>query len=325
MTVHGAARAALAFSAALALVGCASRGPLLEPATADAVADRVELAETPFFPQERYQCGPAALATVLAASGVDATADVLATEVYLPGRQGSLQPELVATTRRYDRVPYVLPPTTEALLATLDGGFPVLVLQKLGAGPFPGWHYAVVVGYDATLDRIVLRSGTERRKEMRALQFLATWDRAGRWALVALPPGELPPVADFARYMEAAAGLEAVGRGESAARAYEVAAQKWPAESLPQLALANLAHARGDLVAAERGFHAAVRLDPKDAAARNNRAEVLRMLGCLNLARREIEVARALAAGGPLSASVEATARGIAAQENVDAAGCPAD
>ena len=112
---------------------------------------------------------------------------------------------------------------------------------------------------------------------MSARNFLATWDRAERWALVALQPGTLPPAADFARYMEAVAGLEAV------------------------------------------------RLDPRDPAPRNNRAEVLRQLGCSTLARREIEVARVLAAGGPLSASVEATARAIAAQANGDAASCPAD
>jgi tetratricopeptide (TPR) repeat protein len=182
-----------------------------------------------------------------------------------------------------------------------------------------------VVGYDASADDFVLRSGTERRKVMSADHFLATWDRAERWALVALRPGTLPPAADFARYMEAAAGLEAVGRLDAAALAYETAARAWPAESLPQIALANLAYARGDLAAAEQGFHAAVRLNPRDAAARNNRAEVLRALGCYTLARREIEVARALAAGGPLSATVEATATAIAAHEIGDAAGCPAD
>jgi DNA-binding CsgD family transcriptional regulator len=67
-----------------------------------------------------------------------------------------------------------------------------------------------------------------------------------------------------------------------------------------------------------------VLLDPRDAAARNNRAEVLRQMGCAGLARREIEVARTLAAGGPLSGTVEATARAIAAQPGSDAAGCPA-
>lgn len=324
MTGPGFVRAALAIGMALSIAGCAARGPLISSETAGPGA-RVELESTPFFPQERYQCGPAALATVLSAAGAGVTAESLVPEVYLPGREGSLQAELIAATRRHDRLPYILPPKLEALVATLDGGLPVLVLQKLGAGPLPGWHYAVVVGYDASRDEFVLRSGTERRKEMSARLFLATWDRAERWALVVLQPGALPPAPDFARYMEAAAGLEAVGRLDAAALAYESAAQAWPAESLPPLALANLAHARGDLVAAERGFHAAVRLNPRDAAARNNRAEVLRQLGCSTVARREIEVARALAAGGPLSATVEATARAIAAQESGDAAGCPPD
>lgn len=325
MTAHGPIRAALVAAAATLIAGCAARGPVLAPATAGAAPARVELEATPFFPQERYQCGPAALATALAAAGAEVTADALVPEVYLPGRQGSLQPELIAATRRHDRVPYVLPPSLDKLLATLDGGQPVLVLQKLGAGPFPGWHYAVVVGYDASSDRLVLRSGIEQRKEMSARQFLATWDRAGRWALVTLPPGALPPAADFARYMEAAAGLEAVGRLDAAALAYEAAARAWPHESLPRFALANLAYARGDLVAAEQGFHAAVRLNAKDAAARNNRAEVLRALGCHSVARREIEVARVLAAGGPLSATVEATAQAVAAHAGPDATGCPPD
>jgi hypothetical protein len=325
MTAPGPFRAVLAIGAVIAIAGCAARSPVLAPVTAGAGPAWVELEATPFFPQERYQCGPAALATVLSAAGAEVTADSLVPEVYIPGRAGSLQAELVAATRRHDRVPYLLPPTLDALLATLDGGSPVLVLQKLGAGPFPGWHYAVVVGYDASADDFVLRSGTERRKVMSADHFLATWDRAERWALVALRPGTLPPAADFARYMEAAAGLEAVGRLDAAALAYETAARAWPAESLPQIALANLAYARGDLAAAEQGFHAAVRLNPRDAAARNNRAEVLRALGCYTLARREIEVARALAAGGPLSATVEATATAIAAHEIGDAAGCPAD
>lgn len=325
MTARTRASAALLGFVALLGAGCASHGPVLDPLVAGRHASSIELDGTPFFPQQQYQCGPAALATVLSASGAAVTPEALVAEVYLPGRRGSLQPELVAAARRYDRVPYVLPPDEDALIATVAAGLPVLLLQKLGAGPVPGWHYAVLVGYDAPRDRFVLRSGTERRKEMSGPQFLATWDRAGRWAMVALQPGVLPPEADFARYMEAVAGLEAVGRGEAAAPAYAAAARRWPAEPLPLLALANLDYARGDLVAAERGFHAAVQLDPQDAAARNNRAEVLRQLGCLTAARREVEAARALASGGPLASTVESTARQIAEQAQGDAVGCPAD
>jgi tetratricopeptide (TPR) repeat protein len=227
--------------------------------------------------------------------------------------------------RSRGRLPYVLPPSGEALLTSVAAGTPVLVLQKLGAGPWPGWHYAVLIGYDLTRDRVVLRSGTTRRREMSAAHFLTTWERAGRWGMTVHEPGALPANADFARYMEAAAGLEAVGRTDDARRAYETAAREWPAESLPQLALANLAFGRGDLTAAERGFREAARLDPVDAAARNNRAEVLRLMGCPSLARREIEVARVLAGTGPLAAAVESTAGKLADLQAADAAGCPPD
>lgn len=322
---RGLPGAVLLAAAALALAGCAAHGPVLSPVVEERYEPRVELEATPFYPQEQYQCGPAALATVLSAAGVAVTPEQLVPAIYLPGRRGSLQPELLAATRQHDRIPYVLPGSTDALVATLAGGFPVLVLQKLGAGPVPGWHYAVVVGYDSPRDRVVLRSGTERRREMKASHFLATWERAGRWAVVALEPGVLPPEADLGRYLEAAAGLEAVGRLDAAAPAYAAAVDHWPTEPLPKLALANLAYARGDLAAAERGYRAVAQLDPSSAAARNNRAEVLGQLGCGATARREIELARALAGDGPLAATVAATAGMIATLPDRDAAGCPAD
>jgi hypothetical protein len=305
------------------LAGCAVHGPVLGPLAAAGRPERVDLDSTPFFPQSQYQCGPAALATVLAAAGASVTADELVPEVYLPGRQGSLQPELVAATRQRDLVPYLLPPEPGALLDTVAAGRPVLVLQKLGAGPVPGWHYAVVVGYDVAGEVFLLRSGTERRQVMKARHFLATWDRAERWALAPLPPGELPPGADATRYLEAVAGLEAVGRTAAADTAYEAAAGRWPDAALPRLALANRAYARGDLVAAERGYREAARLDPAAAAPHNNRAEVLRQLGCPAAARREIEIARPLATGGPLAAAVEATAASIPVTAGPDAPGCP--
>ena len=316
---------AAVLAALLGGTGCATRAPVLEPLAAAGLPASVDLDGTPFHPQERYQCGPAALATVLAASGAAVTPEALVPEVYLPGRQGSLQPELMASTRTHGRVPYVLPPTTDALFATVADGVPVLLLQKLGAGPFPGWHYAVLVGYDAGQEIVLLRSGTTRRKAMSERHFLATWDRGGRWAMIALRPGDLPPVPDFASYMTAAAGLEAVGRAEDARLAYEAAAREWPGRALPELALANLAYARGDLAGAERGFNAAARLDPANAAARNNRAEVLRQMGCATAARRETERAQALAAGGPLEATVAATAGQVAAMPPGDAPGCPVD
>jgi tetratricopeptide (TPR) repeat protein len=319
-----AARAA-ACAAALVLAGCASRGPQLPPVTVSGLPASVELDSTPFFPQQDYQCGPAALATVLVASGAQVSPDELVAEVYLPGRKGSLQAELIAAARARGRLPYLLPPSLDDLLAQLAAGHPVLVLQKTGAGPWPGWHYAVVIGYDVSRDRLLLRSGTESRLEMSPTYFRATWDRADRWAMILLEPGRLPARADFGRYMEAAAGLESVGRLDEAGQAYRAAAQHWPGESLPRLALANIALARGDEATAERELRAALSLAPDDVAARNNLAEVLHSMGCPESARREIAIAARRAEGGPLAAAVASTQRRIDASSGPDGPGCPAD
>ena len=310
---------------ALALAGCAAQEPRLATDLPPGRPTRVELVETPFFSQREYQCGPAALATLLASAGVAVQPDELVAEVYIPARRGSLQAEMIAATRSRGLLPYVLPPSLEALRAQLDAGRPVLVLQKTGAGPWPGWHYAVVVGYDTEAQQVFLRSGTEARLEMSAARFLATWDRADRWALVALRPGTLPARADLASYMQAAAGLEAVGQGEAARRAYEAAASHWPGEVLPYLGLANLAYGQGNLADAELGFRAAIERAPDDAVARNNRAAVLLQLGCPAAARREIDSAAALAVGGPHERAVADTRRDIQAAAGSDRAGCPPD
>ena len=96
------------------LAGCAVSGPRQDP-LGESDPAQVELEATPFFPQSEYQCGPAALATVLAAGAVEVTPDEHVPEVYLPARRGSLQVELVAATRARGRLPYLLAPRVGAL------------------------------------------------------------------------------------------------------------------------------------------------------------------------------------------------------------------
>lgn len=146
------------------LTGCASAPQtqqLLQ--TSSGLPSHRELTDTPFFPQEQYQCGPAALATVLKHSGVETDASALIDEVYLPSRQGSLQIEILASSRRHNRLPFRIPPEMSALLEEIAAGNPVLVLQNLGLSWAPQWHYAVVVGFDLAHQEIILRSGTEAR------------------------------------------------------------------------------------------------------------------------------------------------------------------
>ena len=170
------------------LAGCATpqTDRLLESATA--FPRPVELTAVPFFPQEAYQCGPAALATVLNGSGLNVTPEELTPQVYLPERQGSLQFELLAAARRHGRVPYVLRPQLEAITTEIASGNPVLVLQNLGISAMPFWHYAVVVGFDLARAEVVLRSGREHRHVTSLRTFEHTWRRGDYWAVVVLPP-----------------------------------------------------------------------------------------------------------------------------------------
>lgn len=301
----------------LALAACAARGPVLPPD-----AEGVELADTPFFAQERYQCGPAALAMALQASGVDVRPDALVEQVYIPDLQGSLQTEMVAAARERGRLAYVIAPELPALLAELRAGRPVLVLENLGWDFYPTWHYAVVIGYRPEADQLVLHSGTEARKAVDADDFLDDWSKAERWGVVLLRPGEMPAGDDPARYLRAAAGLEASGAPAGAAAAYRAATRRWPGSGAAWLGLGNAEHARGDAEAAERAYRRALEADPQAVAARNNLAQVLAERGCRAAAERQIE--RALAEAPPeLVEAVRATRDEIRAVPAKAAADCP--
>jgi hypothetical protein len=296
-------RAALPTAALLwSLAGCAASPPLAEGLPVGA-SRSIELGSTPFFAQEEYQCGPAALATVLRASGVAILPPDLTPQVYVPGRRGSLQAELIGATRRQGRLPYVLAPNGGDLVAELAEGRPVLVLQNLRVTRWPRWHYAVLIGYDADRNVAILRSGTRERVEMRWQRFARTWHLGGRWAITTLKPGVIPAYAEADRYVEAAAGLEAAGRPEAAA-AYDSAIARWPDASRAWLGRGNVAYGKGNLAAAADAYQRAIELAPTDAAARNNLAEVLADSHCLTESRQQLERAAALADGTALAAAV---------------------
>jgi tetratricopeptide (TPR) repeat protein len=298
------AAALLVFLAGCA--GCAGSPPLAD-GLPGAAPRSIELRATPFFPQQQYQCGPAALATLLQAGGVEVGPDALAPQVYVPGRHGSLQAELIGAARRHGRLPYVLATTAHEMIAELVEGRPVLVLQNLGAMRLPRWHYAVLIGYDAARNVAILRSGRNERVEMRWQRFAGTWHRGGRWAITTLEPGVIPKHADAARYIEAAAGLEATGQRRAAAIAYDAAIARWPDQPHAWLGRGNVAYGDGDFAAAADAYAHAIQLAPDDAAARNNLAQLLADAHCLAESRRQLERAAALAGGSELAEAIGET------------------
>jgi tetratricopeptide (TPR) repeat protein len=257
----------LLLAASLALGGCAGV-PVPRPQTPGNAP--IELAATPFHPQRDYHCGPAALATVLGASGVAVGPDTLAPALYVPDRHGTFQVELAALPRRYDRMAVEIEGSLDALVAQLQLGRPVLVLQNLGFESVPRWHYAVVVGYQPERDRFVLRSGGEQRMLVSTRRFLATWLRADTWGIVVVAPDARPDGLLPSAWLKAAAGLESVGRHGAALAAFESALERWPDEPTALLGRANNLYLLGRHEAAAQGWLAVLAVQPEHAVALHN-------------------------------------------------------
>ncbi|MFO7551518.1 MAG: PA2778 family cysteine peptidase [Haliea sp.] len=254
-----------------------------------------ELATVPFFPQTEYQCGPAALATVLVHSGVATNPEALAPQVYLPGRQGSLQLELLAAVRRAGRIPFTLDAGPEALLSELQAGNPVLVLQNLGLRSLPRWHYAVVVGYEPASQRVILRSGTERRRQERWGRFMSSWARADFWGVVVPATGRLPASASAGSIGPALAHQEAQLDPAVARAAWERALARWPEHPDILFATANARRQDPEPEAAAVLYRRLLLQQPAHPAARNNFADLLLHAGCPAAGAAIIEPARAAA------------------------------
>jgi tetratricopeptide (TPR) repeat protein len=253
----------------------------------------LELSATPFFPQREFHCGPAALAMALAASGINTTPDAIAPALYIPERQGTLQVELVAAARQFDRLAVPIDPTQEALLTQLQLGRPVVVLQNLLLEAVPRWHYAVVVGYLPAEDAFVLRSGRQQRLVTPRSRFLATWIRAKRWGVVIMAPGSKPEGLSAPSWLQAAAALESAGNHEAALTAFDSALSAWPEDAMAWLGRGNNLYALGNKTAAINAWSTALRLDPDDPVPLHNLVTTLADTGAACKALSQLPPERA--------------------------------
>jgi hypothetical protein len=300
--------AGLFFLGLLALGGCAGLAPqtfALRDQPPAGLPLRAELPNIPFFPQEDYYCGPAALASALNAAGVKVTIDTLVEQVYLPGRKGSLQLEMLAAARRHGMVAYLLEPDLVHLLREVAAGTPVIALENYGLSWFPLWHYSVLVGYDLQRREAIRHSGLKPRELIPLGLYENLWLREGRWAMVVVPPDRVPATASEQRYAEAIVALEKTGQTRHAHTAYAALVKRWPSSLAGLMGLGNTAHALGDLAGAEAGFRQATLAHPDSVPALNNLAQTLLDRGKFDDALAAAQ--RAVGLGGPLLAAARAT------------------
>ena len=232
------------------------------------------LHDIPFYPQDAYQCGPAALAMTLTWSGLQTKPDELTSLVYTPSQKGTTQPALISAARRFGRIAYIIS-SPEELIREIACGHPVIVLQNLGLSWYPVWHYAVAIGYDLNADSMLLHSGKESAKQVSLKSFHHTWSRSGFWGMMTLPPNRIPATATENAYVAAVSGLEKARQWPAAIEGYLTALERWPASLAAGIGLGNVYYASGDLSSAEQAFRSTARHSPESGAAFNNLAQVL--------------------------------------------------
>lgn len=256
-----------------------------------------ELDNTPFYSQQRYQCGPAALATVLASYSVDVSLNDLAEAVYIPELHGSLAEEIMATARSHAMLAYPLKASLQDLVEEIAAGHPVLVMQNLGTKALPNRHFAVAIGYDLEKQQLILRSGTTRRWKTSFAVFERTWARSQHWALVILPAGQIPATAETDRYLRAVVDLETSGQTSAAAKACQAAVDHWPQQPHVWMARGNQLYSSGDYPEAAGAFSTATVLEPDNPQGWNNLAYALLAASCPAKAQQAVARAVALAPG----------------------------
>jgi len=295
-TTSGGGRLAAACLALLLLAlgsGCSLYGGVMPPSPGGAPLARVH--GVPFYPQEEYQCGPAALAMAMTWSGLPVQPDDLTAEVYTPASHGSIQPDMITAARRHGRMAYVIH-GADRLAAEIDAGNPVVALQNLGLSWYPVWHYAVVVGLDRDTGEVLLNSGPTRSKRTPWRVFENTWG-PDFWGLLVLPPSRLPATAREREWLDGAVGLERAGQRAAAEQAYATAANRWPGSHDAWIGLGNARYALGNAPGAAEAFRRATEAKPDSGIAFNNLAFVLDELG-----RRDEALAaarKAVSLGGP--------------------------
>jgi tetratricopeptide (TPR) repeat protein len=224
-------------------------------------------------------------------SGQQVTPEELKSKVYVPERKGSFQLEMVVATRSYQRVPYELALGWQSLIAEIEAGNPVLVLQNLGFSWFPNWHYAIVKGIDITANEIVLHSGTTENYVVNLETFERTWQRANKWAMVVMRPENIPASADALSYLKAISVFEKQGQLSIALQAYQAVVNQWPNELIATMGLGNVYYQLDQLENAKSAYLRAIALDAQYAPAHNNLAQVLLDKGELDDAYEHAQIA----------------------------------
>lgn len=229
----------------LLLLGCATSHQRWTDDISPNLASEKVL-DVPFFPQEENMCGPVVLKMATSFSAPQYSLAELKKMTFREEVNGTFQSDILAAARRMGLTPYRVSHSHQ-IWRQINDGRPVMVFQNLAVSWLPAWHFSLVVGYNASLDKVYLHTGTEALQSLGLKRFLATWERGEHWAYVVSDPSDIPSSAPFSEALDNAMLLENIGQTQAALRVYLAMTEQFPDRFEPHLGLAQISFAQGRL------------------------------------------------------------------------------
>lgn len=164
------------------LTGCAKN---LYHAVKNHEGKAVLIDGVPFFPQSRYQCGPASLAAVLNFYGDLIRPETISNEIYRQDIRGTVSLDLVLFARQHGFDARWFQGELRSIKTAIDKGKPIIVMVDKGIGFIRAYHFMVVIGYGEEV--IIVNSGKSMAKQILWKTFSTEWKKTQNWMMLVTP------------------------------------------------------------------------------------------------------------------------------------------
>lgn len=144
---------------------------------ADKMKSATIIRDIPFFKQTRYNCGPAALASVYNFLGVQQTVEEISKRIYSREQKGSLNLQLLIDAREQGLTATMYSGSFQRIKEAINEEMPLILMISAGGDSL---HYIVVVGYEGNdLATILVHDGYEPYKKYKREMLDRKWRATG--------------------------------------------------------------------------------------------------------------------------------------------------
>jgi tetratricopeptide (TPR) repeat protein len=256
------------------LTGCAtSFTHRIDPPSVHETADSFYIESAPPVAQKDYQCGPAALESVIRHWGQEADAEAIGKALHAPGSKGVFNFSLVQHARSAGFWSEVHEERAiEGLRAWLRRGIPPIAMLDTGTLWARSYHFVVLKGFDHRQRIFYANTGEAETQAIDEGEFERRWKKAGYWTLIIAPAEKVDWELDPARSVELAVLLEKNGKPEMAEKWLVGALAQDPQNATARFDLANHYSKNGRPEDAMKLYEALLKENPSRAQVRNNLA-----------------------------------------------------